>query len=243
VFFPQFLISILVPFALGPLIALLWRTRRYLADATAVQLTRNPDGIAGGLAALGRMGGRIPGGEWAAPLFVVGGEVVRHRFEQALAEDPRQAEAARAQARAALRGMMSQMRSGPAAPAADREALATFLSEQAARAPDEAGALGGGLGSVASFHPSLRARLRRLRALGATVQEVPGLSLRQRLGHARGGVRSGATMASLGVLLVVLSGVAAALMVVLVALLLAITLAAAGLMMLIVLALARALFA
>ena len=29
---------------LGPSVALLWRTRQYLADASAVQLTRNPDG-------------------------------------------------------------------------------------------------------------------------------------------------------------------------------------------------------
>lgn len=31
---------------LGPLLALMWRTRRYLADAMAVQLTRNPQGLA-----------------------------------------------------------------------------------------------------------------------------------------------------------------------------------------------------
>src|SRR5262249_2974081 len=79
VVFPQFLLMILAPFALGPLIALLWRTRRFLADATAVQLTRNPDGVAGGLLALGRMGGPIPGGAWAAPLFIVGAEATRAR--------------------------------------------------------------------------------------------------------------------------------------------------------------------
>ena len=31
---------------LGPLLAMTWRSRRYLADATAVQLTRNPQGLA-----------------------------------------------------------------------------------------------------------------------------------------------------------------------------------------------------
>ncbi len=54
---------------LGPLVALTWRTRRSLADATAVQLTRNPDGLARALPAIG---GSIPGGEWASHLFVVG---------------------------------------------------------------------------------------------------------------------------------------------------------------------------
>src|SRR5688572_464100 len=33
-----------VSFVVGPLIALLWRARRHLADASAVQLTRNPAG-------------------------------------------------------------------------------------------------------------------------------------------------------------------------------------------------------
>ena len=63
-----------VSFVVGPLLALMWRSRRYLADATAVQLTRNPDGVARGLAALGSRGGAIPGGGWADPLFVVAPE-------------------------------------------------------------------------------------------------------------------------------------------------------------------------
>ena len=63
-----------VEFVVGPLLALMWRSRRYLADATAVQLTRNPDGVARGLAALASRGGVIPGGSWAAPLFLVGPE-------------------------------------------------------------------------------------------------------------------------------------------------------------------------
>ena len=61
-----------VSFVLGPLLALAWRSRRYLADATAVQLTRNPDAVARGLRALAVRGGVIPGGSWAAPLFVLG---------------------------------------------------------------------------------------------------------------------------------------------------------------------------
>ena len=61
-----------VSFVVGPLLAIAWRSRRYLADATAVQLTRSPDGVARGLAALAARGGVIPGGSWAAPLFVIG---------------------------------------------------------------------------------------------------------------------------------------------------------------------------
>jgi Zn-dependent protease with chaperone function len=61
-----------VSFVVGPLLALAWRSRRYLADATAVQLTRNPEGVARGLRALAVRGGVIPRGSWAAPLFVIG---------------------------------------------------------------------------------------------------------------------------------------------------------------------------
>ena len=53
-------------------VGLLWRSRRYLADATAVQLTRNPNGLYRGLKHLGDTGAVIPGGEAVAHLFIVG---------------------------------------------------------------------------------------------------------------------------------------------------------------------------
>jgi Zn-dependent protease with chaperone function len=56
---------------LGPCMALLWRTRRYLADAGAVEFTRNPDALAGALQRLGSDTTAIEGGEWASHLFVV----------------------------------------------------------------------------------------------------------------------------------------------------------------------------
>ena len=76
---PQLMLMFLIPFMLEPLIALTWRTRRYLADATAVQLTRNPDGLAHGLVALTERGALLPGGKMAAPLFIVGGEATGAR--------------------------------------------------------------------------------------------------------------------------------------------------------------------
>ena len=56
---------------LGPSMALLWRKRKYLADACAVQLTRNPDGLAEALRKLNSERGPIPGGAWASHLFLV----------------------------------------------------------------------------------------------------------------------------------------------------------------------------
>jgi Zn-dependent protease with chaperone function len=56
---------------LGPCMALLWRTRRYLADASAVELTRNPEALARALQRLSEDTTAVEGGEWAAHLFVV----------------------------------------------------------------------------------------------------------------------------------------------------------------------------
>ena len=56
---------------LGPCMALLWRTRRYLADAGAVEFTRNPDALARALQRLSQDRTTIDGGAWASHLFVV----------------------------------------------------------------------------------------------------------------------------------------------------------------------------
>jgi Zn-dependent protease with chaperone function len=56
---------------LGPCMALLWRTRRYLADAGAVEFTRNPDALARALQRLSEDTTTIEGGAWASHLFVV----------------------------------------------------------------------------------------------------------------------------------------------------------------------------
>jgi Zn-dependent protease with chaperone function len=60
----------------GPMLALLWRARRYLADATAVQLTRNPEALWQALIHLGRSGGGIEGADSVSYLFIVGPESV-----------------------------------------------------------------------------------------------------------------------------------------------------------------------
>ncbi len=56
----------------GPLLALLWRARRHLADATAVQLTRNPESLWQALAHVSRSDGVIDGSAPASYLFIVG---------------------------------------------------------------------------------------------------------------------------------------------------------------------------
>ncbi len=56
---------------LGPSMAMLWRTRRYLADASSVELTRNPDALARALQCLSEDNTTFDSGGWATHLFVV----------------------------------------------------------------------------------------------------------------------------------------------------------------------------
>lgn len=56
---------------LGPAAGLLWRTRIYLSDASAVQLVRNPDDLASALQKFSEADTTVPGGGWASHLFVV----------------------------------------------------------------------------------------------------------------------------------------------------------------------------
>src|SRR5262249_20902852 len=55
---------------LRPLVGLTWRKRKYMADAVAVRLTRDPDALA---SALGRMGSGVALAPWMAHLSVVSG--------------------------------------------------------------------------------------------------------------------------------------------------------------------------
>lgn len=53
-----------------PTVRLLWRSRRFLADAVAVQLTREPDALKSALERLGPASAAAP---WTDALFIVGG--------------------------------------------------------------------------------------------------------------------------------------------------------------------------
>ncbi len=192
---PQFMLMILTGFVLEPMLAFLWRTRRYLADATAVQLTRQPDGLARGLAGLVERGGMIPGGKWAGPLFVVGPEAATARTMQAVqkrhqqhlddarkAADPTAAtpgehgfrDEARAyieaQRRMAADAQELQRTAGkPVEPSLI--ALASANAE-ASGATQHSSFTASGDSGVVSFHPPLAKRMKKLRRLGASVAEI-----------------------------------------------------------------------
>jgi Zn-dependent protease with chaperone function len=163
---PQLLISMLVPFVLEPMLAFAWRARRYLADATAVQLTRNPDWIAGGLANLAQRGGEIPSGRWAAPLFIVAGKVApardlsgAERAELALLDQELATQAAASD----LRRLQVERRQA-------LMGIATAAEQRNASGQETSTILGGGRGGgVASYFPPVHQRLVRLRHMGSSV--------------------------------------------------------------------------
>jgi Zn-dependent protease with chaperone function len=64
-----FLGAIFNLFVLGPLLSLAWRQRKYMADATAVRLTRDPDTLAGALEQMTSARG-TPLAPWAAHMSV-----------------------------------------------------------------------------------------------------------------------------------------------------------------------------
>jgi Zn-dependent protease with chaperone function len=67
----EFTLWIFLNVLLGPSMAMLWRTRRYLADATSVELTRNPDALARALQCLSEDNTCFDSGDWATHLFIV----------------------------------------------------------------------------------------------------------------------------------------------------------------------------
>jgi hypothetical protein len=64
-----FLGAIVNLFLLGPLLSLAWRQRKYMADATAVRLTRDPDTLAGALEQMTKQRS-APLAAWAAHMSV-----------------------------------------------------------------------------------------------------------------------------------------------------------------------------
>jgi Zn-dependent protease with chaperone function len=61
----------LTVFIISPLVSLLWRSRRWLADATAVQLTRHPEALSHALRTLASLEMKVPGAAAVHFLFPV----------------------------------------------------------------------------------------------------------------------------------------------------------------------------
>lgn len=71
VWFSGFLGGFVSALILSPAIGLAWQQRKYMADATAVRLTREPDGLSGALSALSHANTSLLSSAWANHLCVV----------------------------------------------------------------------------------------------------------------------------------------------------------------------------
>jgi len=66
-----FLCTMVNTFALTPIMAFAWRQRKYMADATAVRLTRDPDTLAAALSTLSQATGAQPVAPWLRHMALV----------------------------------------------------------------------------------------------------------------------------------------------------------------------------
>jgi Zn-dependent protease with chaperone function len=80
--FQRFILMIWCIAVLSWPLALLWRARRYLADSTAVQLTRNPNALASALSQIAAHAGIPAGGESRDYLFMCGTGIKRGSFDR-----------------------------------------------------------------------------------------------------------------------------------------------------------------
>jgi Zn-dependent protease with chaperone function len=167
--FTKLLIFFMMFIFLGPFLALTWRTRRYLADATAVQLTRNPDGIGRALLDLAANGAVIPGGHWADHLFIIGPEAASQRADDKLLRDM-QALRERNQGKSFTEALGQSIREQP-----------RLMREHQAAQQSSGESFGDKHGILLSMHPSLKRRLKRIAKQGARLDApvTPGVTAQE----------------------------------------------------------------
>jgi Zn-dependent protease with chaperone function len=142
------LYGLLSLFVLGPLVALLLRSRRRLADATAVRLTRNPDGLACALVHLVQDARTLENAGWAEMLFIVGPEAADARRLDRLQQRMRAVRASGAD----WKGRVDVGR------AVANDYAASGDTKTEARRHN----------FIFGFHPSLNSRIAQLKRMGAT---------------------------------------------------------------------------
>ena len=148
-------------------VALLWRSRRYLADATAVQLTRNPTGLHRALARLAECGAVIPGGEPLAHLFVVGPEAAAGREQRRREQEMnRWVEKLRAERQGGTTGA-SWGDAAARAASLGRELVRSQAGSEARAVAAHRDTFWEREGLLMGMHPPLHRRLRRLLRMGA----------------------------------------------------------------------------
>ena len=153
----------------APIMAALWRRRRLLADATAVELTRDPDSIARALDHLRRRGAVPPPGPWTH-LCAVGPEVGRERTMDQFAR--KRDEIWTSERRPGESRPASALRRMREATAASSEVQREMRADDASLDEKERMVQDAGQ-ELAEFLPPLGKRLDRLEEMGAHLPDDP----------------------------------------------------------------------
>ncbi|MFN0304069.1 MAG: M48 family metalloprotease [Burkholderiales bacterium] len=168
--FPAMLVDIIFSkvlniFLLSPVLALTWRRRKYLADAGAVQLTRYPDGLADALVHARAETRVVPGGDWAAHMYVFDTRPDADVFRAIATAQGDEAISFRTLVRH-VQQTLGRAEGGSADMKAQYQArLAQAMAAARAANPGGQGGLAGN--AALSFLPSTRRRIARLQAMGA----------------------------------------------------------------------------
>ncbi len=152
----------------APIMGAMWRRRRLLADATAVELTRDPDALARALTQLRDNGATVPPGPWTH-LFAVGPELARERTMKTF-------ERRRDEIWTGDRSFVERSKSAYSASVDLRRDMASLDQADAAEAGGAGTATsapGTSAAELAHFLPKLSKRVERLAAMGAYVQADP----------------------------------------------------------------------
>jgi Zn-dependent protease with chaperone function len=155
---------------ISPVMALAWRRRRLLADATAVELTRDPDALIAALEHLQAHGASVAAGPWSH-LFVVGPELEKDRSQRLY--EQRLAAAGRAEARADEGRLEAFARRRRTRSQAQVERMGEARAQIARADPASRPRAGTGAVDLVAYLPPVEQRLARLVALGGTRTTTP----------------------------------------------------------------------
>jgi Zn-dependent protease with chaperone function len=157
-------------FIVAPIMGAMWRRRRLLADATAVEMTRDPDALATALTQLRDNGATVPPGPWTH-LFAIGPELDRERKMQSFARRRDEIWTSEEPGESGVGSFARRTRLALAASADLRDDMAEPAPEAG---PGTATSSPSGASTeLAGFLPPLGKRVERLAAMGAYVRADP----------------------------------------------------------------------
>ncbi len=157
-------------FLVAPVMGAMWRRRRLLADATAVELTRDPDALAHALTQLRDNGATVPPGPWTH-LFAIGPELDRERTMQSIEKRRNEIWTSEGEPGESEMGSLARRTRAAWDASADLRNATSPLGEAGPGTATSSPSTGAA--ELAGFLPPLGKRVERLAAMGAYVRADP----------------------------------------------------------------------